>query len=152
MATIYNNEPVKGFKRLICGGYHAGHPWYYLHGGRVPTFKQIRNEAVGSGYRGYMAEDIDTAAKRAEPKRSEALRKIRAKVLGDLRRDISRYRQVTFKLHDHRRISKICKQKALSCDDIHTAMSLKHAHIYNGFAHLNTLDNLPEQQGDLFEL
>jgi len=152
MATIYNNEPTKGFKRLTCGGYHAGHPWYYLLGGAVPTLKQIRNEAVGSGYRGYMAEDIDAAAKRAEPKRSEELRKIRAKVLDDLRSDISRYRQVTFKLHTHRRISAVCENDIISCDDIHTAMSLKHAHIYNGFAHLNTLDNLSEQQGDLFEL
>ncbi len=152
MATICNNEPIEDFKRLTCGGYHAGHPWYYLLGGAVPTLKQIRSEAAGSGYRGYMAEDIDNAAKRAEPKRSETLRKIRVKVLNDLRNDISRYRQVTFKLHAHRRISAICEEEVISCDDIHTAMSLKHAHIYNGFAHLHTLDRLPEQQGDFFDL
>jgi len=152
MATNYNNKPVKDFKRLTCGGYHTGHPWYYLLGGMVPTLKQIRNEAIGSGYRGYMAEDIDTGANKAEPKRSEALRKIKAKVLDDLRGDISHYRQVTFKLHAHRRISATCEKEISSCDEIHTSMSLKHAHIYNGFAHLHTLNNLPEQQGDLFEL
>lgn len=32
------------------------------------------------------------------------------------------------------------------------SMSLKFAHIYNGFAHLNTLDTLPEQQFNLFDL
>ena len=134
MATDYHNKPVNGFERMTCGGYHAGHPWYYLLGGVVPTPKQIRNEVVGSGYRGYMAEDIDIAAKRAEPKRSEALRnKIRAKVLDGLRSDISRYRQVAFKLHEHPRISATCGKEVISCDNIHTAMSLKHAHIYNGF-------------------
>jgi len=91
-------------------------------------------------------------AKRAEPKRSEDLRKIRAKVIDDLYSDISRYRQVTFKLRAHRRDSTTNDLEAISCDDIHVSMSLKHAHIYNGFAHLNTLDNLSQQQGDLFEL
>ncbi len=152
MAIIHHNEPAKSFKRLTCGGYNAGHPWYYLLGGVVPTLKQIRNEAVGSFYRGYMAGDIDAAAKRAEPNRSEVLRKIKAKILDDLHSDISCYRKVAFNLHAHRRIAAKCKSEVISCDDIHTAMSLKNAHIYNGFAHLNTLDNLPEQQGDLFEL
>ena len=37
-----------------------------------------------------------------------------------------------------------------SCADIHTDISLKYAHIYNDFAHLNYIDDLLAQQGDLF--
>jgi len=51
----------------------------------------------------------------------------------------------------YRRVSETCKRDAIACDDIHVSMSLKHAHIYNGFAHLNTLDNLPNRQCDFFE-
>jgi len=38
------------------------------------------------------------------------------------------------------------------CHDIHTAMGLKHAHLYNDFAHLIYLENLPDQQQDLFSI
>jgi len=38
------------------------------------------------------------------------------------------------------------------CADVHTNLSLKFAHIYNGFTHLNFLDDLPSQQGDLFDI
>jgi len=139
-----------GYKKLSRGGYHAGHPWYYFLGGKVPTPKQIRNEAACSSYRGYMAADIETISKRDEPRRSEGLRKIRAKVMDDLRCDVSRYRELARKLHNYRRVSETCERDAIACDDIHVSMSLKHAHIFNDFAHLNTLDNLPDQQRDLF--
>ncbi len=37
-----------------------------------------------------------------------------------------------------------------SCADNHTDISLKYAHIYNDFAHLNYIEDVLAQQGDLF--
>ena len=132
-------------------GYNSGHPWYYLLGGKALAPKQIRDCAKASSYRGYREEKILAAGNKAEPKRSEALRKIRREVMNDLTKDISVYRHCVFELNDHRRNHGEATNP-VSCDDVHTAMSLKHNHIYNGFAHLACLDELPEQQCDLFEL
>ena len=132
-------------------GYSIGHPWYYVLGGPVPTLKQIRALAIRLEYRGYMEADILAASKKPEPKRSETLRAIRRKVLEDLRRDISRYRKLARELRRYRRE---CPQdpEDYQCAEIHTGMSLKVAHLYNDFAHLNYLDTLPQQQGDLFAM
>lgn len=81
-----------------CCSYSAGHPWYYLLGGGVPTPKQIRAYACAradkKGYRGYLADKIDAAHPKQEPQRSEALRQIKARVISELCNDISRYREV----------------------------------------------------------
>ena len=39
----------------------------------------------------------------------------------------------------------------MACNDIHTALSLKHNHLVNNFAHLITLDELLTKQMDLFD-
>lgn len=132
-------------------GYHSGHPWYYLLGGKVLTPKEIRDCVAAGTYRGYRADDIRTLAKKPEPQRSTAIRKIRAQVTDELKADIARYRQYVFALHAHRRTTDGLETPR-SCDDIHTAVSLKHNHIVNGFAHLALLNELPAQQGDLFAL
>ena len=134
-----------------CGGYSAGHPWYYFLGGKVPTLKQIRAtaHARGDDYRGYRADEIDKAHLRAEPMRTNDLCKIRDEVLGGLCADISRYREVVRELHAYRAQHQY-DESSMSCDGVHTSMSLKLAHIYNGFAHLKTLDALPIQS-DLFD-
>lgn len=135
----------------IKGGYHSGHPWYYLLGNRVLTPKQIRDDAKASSYRGYRADDIRAAIRKPEPQRSEFIRKIRMEVMADLRKDITRYRQCAVELHAYRREHGV-EAFPRSCDDVHVAISLKRNHIYNGFAHLALLDELPAQQGDLFGL
>lgn len=48
-------------------GYHAGHPWYYLLGGDVPTPKQIQAAAAASDYCGYMAEELSKIDRQCEP-------------------------------------------------------------------------------------
>ena len=113
--------------------------------------KQIRAHAIGRGYLGYMAHDIEQISKRPEPKRSQALRKIRVKVLEDLRADISRYRRPARELQLFRQENRD-HRKEPTCYAVHTNISLKFAHIYNGFAHLAYLDNLPDQQQDLFDM
>lgn len=134
-------------------GYSAGHPWYYLLGGAIPTLKQIRAYACASatknGYRGYLADEINAAHARQEPKRSAALRKIKAKVIAGLCDDISRYREVVRELRAYRQRNPLNESPLISAD-VHMSTSLKFAHIYNGFVHLNTLDALPDQQLDLF--
>ena len=132
-------------------GYSIGHPWHYVLGGAIPTLKQIRAQAIGRGYLGYMARDIEEISKRAEPKRSQTLRKIRAKVMDDLQADISRYRELVRELQKFQRANP-ANETAPICHDVHTSISLKFAHIYNGFAHLAYLDNLPDQQQDLFDM
>ncbi|MEO9827647.1 MAG: hypothetical protein ABJF50_24895 [Paracoccaceae bacterium] len=134
--------------KLSHHSYGAGHPWYYLLGGTVPTLKEIREEAHASGYKGYLAADIEAIGRKQEPQRSAATKTKRQKLEDELRKDISRYRECARELRTHRVADSDVKQPA--CSDIHTAISLKHNHIYNGFANLKTLESLPEQQLDLF--
>ena len=133
------------------GGYHSGHPWYYLLGGKVLTLKQICNVVYEGSYRGYRADEIRAIAKRREPQRTAAIRKIRHDIIIELKADISRYRICVFQLHAHRRATDGLDIPNI-CNDIHVSVSLKHNHIVNGFAHLALLDELPAQQGDLFAL
>lgn len=131
-------------------GYNVGHPWYYFLGGKVPTLKQIRTDAQTSGYCGYRKADIESARGLAEPKRSARLRYIKEDVKLRLTSDISRYREVVRDLQAYR--AGDTNRNHMGCAEVHTSMSLKYAHIYNGFAHLHMLDDLPDQQIDLFDL
>lgn len=132
-------------------GYHAGHPWYYLLGGNIPTPKQIQADAVASSYCGYSADDLRKIDKQPEPKRSENLRKWQLKFKEELNSDLSRYREVVRELHQYRQdqnwdVIPTC------CNDVHTSMSLKYAHLYNAFGHLHFLDEFLGRQLDLFAL
>jgi hypothetical protein len=130
-------------------GYHPGHPWYYHLGGRPLTLKQIRENVLWSGYRGYKAGDIAAIGRKAEPQRSAELRRLRARFLAELKDDISRYRDVARNLRRYREGgSEDCT--AVCCNNVHVAVSLKHNHIYNDFGHMILLDELLNRQGDLF--
>lgn len=131
--------------------YLPGHPWYYLLGGPVLMPSAIREAASRSTYHGYRAADIDKVDAMQEPKRSAALRAIREEVLAELRRDLSRYREVACKLRRYRRETAHEPFPDISAD-VHTAISLKHNHLYNDFAHLLRLDALLSRQRDLFDL
>lgn len=131
-----------------CGGYRAGHPWYYVLGGTVPRIKQIQADALNLERRGYLARDIQAAHALPEPQRSCKLKGIRASVVQTLRSDISRYREVARELHKLRSQEKAADAQP-SCQSVHTSISLKFCHIKNDFAHLNMLDVLPKQL-DLF--
>ena len=132
-------------------GYSSGHSWYYHLGGKPLSPKQIRAEVLASDYRGYAREDIEAADRLAEPKRSQKLRAFQARFRYDLRRDLSRYRQCERALrlyraaHDGRALERVC-------DGVHVAISLKHNHLVNDFAHLIWLEDLLALQRDLFNL
>lgn len=130
-------------------GYCPGHPWYYLKGGAVPSLRAIQAAAIQSGYRGYLASDIDEINALSEPRRSEKLRASREKIRMELSADISRYREVACALRQQRSNHTNAPFQTF-CDDIHTVISLKHNHIYNGFAHLHVIDGLLSMQPDLF--
>ena len=130
-------------------GYNSGHPWYYLLGGKRLTLKEIRQDVRASGYRGYLERDIDAADRLPEPKRSDALRAIRKRVTKSIAQDIARYREVARKLASHR-AEGLDVEPFRGAADIHTAISLKHNHIYNEFAHLHVIDHLLNRQPDLF--
>ncbi len=132
-------------------GYGAGHPWHYVLGGAVPYPKQIQAQVIARGYRGYMERDIKAASHKPEPQRSEALHTIKAKVLEDLRGDLSRYRTLARKLQTHREKHGWILERP-ECHDIHSGLSIKFAHLYNDFAHLNFIATLPDQQRDMFDL
>jgi len=125
-------------------GYTPGHPWHYHLGGAVPSPREIRAAVRLSGYLGYREPEIRSAAALAEPARTRALDAIRRDVCNGLRADISRYREVARALHAER-CAAVGKPLAASCSDTCTSMSLKYAHIANGFAHLDLLDRLPKQ-------
>ncbi|WHP69397.1 hypothetical protein [Phaeobacter inhibens] len=135
-------------KELSHIGYSAGHPWYYFLGGAVPKLKEIKASVYVDGYEGCLADDIKATARKAEPQRTHAINAMRHKLIDDLHRDISIYRRCVRELSryrlEHSEASGTC------CAEIHTSMSLKHNHIYNGFANLKTLEALPAQQMDLF--
>ncbi|MEP2706156.1 MAG: hypothetical protein ABJZ83_12835 [Yoonia sp.] len=131
-------------------GYDPGHCWYYLLGGKVLSPKQIKLRTLASGYKGYAAEDIGEAHLKAEPKRSSALRHLKAKFETDLKRDISRYRECALALHRFRKANPPLTERPKCANDVHMNISLKHNHIVNDFAHLIYLNELLNQQGDLF--
>lgn len=130
-------------------GYNAGHPWYYLLGGAVPTVKTIQASVIAGDYAGYLAHSISDADRKAEPQRSTKLDALRAQIVEDLHDDIARYRTCVRDLRKAR--AKQSEATTLECNEVHTAISLKHNHIVNDFANLRTLDNLPHQ-ADLFSI
>lgn len=130
-------------------GYSEGHPWYYVLCGKVPTPREICEDARTSGYRGFMRHDIEKTDALAEPKRSAGLRTIREKVVADLQRDLSGCRKAAFALHALRGAHPEPWDKP-ACDDVHVAVGLKHSHLYNDFALLIWLDDLLTHQPDLF--
>lgn len=131
--------------------YCPGHPWYYFLGGKVLTPKQILQSVIQTKYSGYDRDNIAKADQKPEPQRSELLRKLRLKFLNDLKRDLSIYRAVVRKLHAHRKLPSIEQGSVPRCDDVDVAMSLKHNHLFNDFAHLYKIDMLLAQQPDLFD-
>lgn len=132
------------------GGYHAGHPWYYLLGGDIPKPKQILNLVRMGDYRGYAEADINAADNKSEPKRSAELRKFQKKFRIDLKQDLAVYREVVRELRKERE-QEPPREPFRCCSDVHTAMSLKFSHLINDFAHLVYLDDLLSRQGDLFD-
>ncbi len=131
-------------------GYSPGHPWYYIRGGRILSFKAIRQSVIERGYQGYMREQIAEADAKAEPKRSELLRSMRAEVVGTFRADAYRYRECAAVLRT-RRAEGLDASEPLSCADVHQSIALKHNHLFNDFAHLIVLDELLTRQMDLFD-
>ena len=129
--------------------YDTGHPWYYVLGGRVHSPKQILEAVKIKGYQGYMAADITEADLKPEPKRTQALRQLKAQVLVELRKDISGYRQYARWLRQYHQKHEL-SEAAPTCEGVHVAISLKYCHITNDLAHLHTLDHLLSAQGDLF--
>lgn len=130
-------------------GRKSSHPWYYLLGGKRLSLKEIREEARASSYQGYLSEEINSADRLPEPQRSEALRGIRSRALASLARDASRYRVVCRELSAHRAAG-LDQQPSTLSGDVHRAVSLKHNHLYNDFAHLSAIDELLSRQLDLF--
>lgn len=140
-------EMEKAIIDIQCGGRGPGHPWYYVLGGAVLPPRAILERTRARNYRGYMSCEIDRIDRMDEPKRSEALRSIKDRVLKDYRADLSIYRQCACELHRTRRE---CQNDPPECLDIHVSLSLKHNHLWNNLAHLAELDRLLSRQGDLF--
>lgn len=127
-------------------GYTPGHPWFYVRGGIPLTPKQILATVKVSGYRGYLRDEIASAAARCEPRRSIELRSLRAKAFTSLCYDLSGYRRAVFSLHRYRQHS-----AQIECTDAHSSVSFKHNHLVGDFAHLVWIDELLSQQRDLFD-
>ena len=70
--------------------------------------------------------------------------------MDDLKRNISRYREVARKLHRHRQISPFGAEE-ICCDAVHESVALKHNHIFNDLAHIIMLTELLSKQPDLFD-
>lgn len=132
-------------------GYPAGHPWFFLLGGPIPKPRAIRAAANARNYAGYRIADIETADRRGEPERSRTLRALEADILNDLRRDLSQYRKLARELRSWREEGND-REPGPACADIHVAISLKFAHVYNGLANLCSVKARAGRQLDLFAL
>ncbi len=129
--------------------YGTGHCWYYLLGGAVLTPKQIKAMTQASGYLGYARDYILEADRKAEPQRSAALRALKERFEGELHRDLAGYRKSALYLRRYRVKNDVPTEPTCAAG-VHVAISLKHNHLVNDFAHLIWLDKLLTQQGDLF--
>lgn len=67
-------------------------------------------------------------------------------VVSSLRIDLARYLELVRTLRRERRSG-----EAHGCSDLHTAVSLKHNHLFNDLAHLDWIDDLLSVQLDLFD-
>lgn len=130
--------------------YSPGHPWYYHLGGRVLFPKDICEAVEASGYRGWRERILDEIDQKAEPVRSAELRQLRNTVHIELRANLSRYRECARLLSGYRRRGGKSNNLPV-CANIHSALSLKHNHLYNDFAHLLVIEELLGKQPDLFE-
>jgi hypothetical protein len=126
-------------------GYHPSHPWYYVLGGPVFRPRAVKALVGITKYGGYRADEIACANRLAEPQRSRRLATIKAEVLADLKRDLSRYRHLACRLRA-RQINEGVPSHPTCADNLDTALSLKFAHVYNGYAHLVALEGLYDQQ------
>lgn len=130
-------------------GYSVGHPWYYLLGGDILSPKEILADVIESDFQGYLTDDIDKLNRKAEPRRSAELRALKQKVKAGLFCSLSRYRELAGHVRNYRLRYGIDPEGA-RCRDMHTNIGLKYNHICHDFAHLITLDDLLNRQGDLF--
>jgi hypothetical protein len=94
---------------------------------------------------------MTAADQKTEPKRSITLRRLKAAIEAELKRDISRYRQCALALHRHRKANP-STDRPTCAENVHLGVSLKYNHLVNDFAHLAYLDELLNRQGDLFEV
>jgi hypothetical protein len=126
-------------------GYSSGHPWYYRLGGRILSASEIRDEARGE--KGYLRDQIQKIDRLNEPKRSQAIIALRSNLERELREDLRVYIQVSRKLRYRRRwLGPYPDERRDIWDEPCTGMSLKHNHIWNGFANLDHLNRLREEQ------
>jgi hypothetical protein len=126
-------------------GYPPSHPWYYLQGGTVFRPLTIKAYVLITGYKGCRADEIAAADRLPEPKRSRKLAALKAEVLAGLRTDMARYRHLACALRMRRRTEGVAAALVRS-DDLDTALGLKFAHLYNGYAHLVALEALGQEQ------
>lgn len=131
-------------------GYDSGHCWYYRLGGKILTLTEIRKSVEGGTYAGYLAGDIEKIANKKEPKRSQDARALRTHIEDELARDARMYVEAGNRVRYRRRWLGPYQDEVRLFDEPFTAISLKHNHLYNGFANLRTLDNLTNQQMELF--
>jgi hypothetical protein len=104
---------------------------------------------IEAGITGYRDDEFSKLAHQPEPNRSAEIRETQETVKVELRKDIARYRQCAFELHRYRETQDFSDELS-SCDEVHTNLSLKVAHMINGFAHLNQLESM-DRQTDLFD-
>ena len=140
-------------ERITYKSYDSGHPWYYLLGGPVLKPRDILHSTITRGYRGWMETEIVAADNKAEPERSSILRLMRKHAYEHYKSDICRYRQLAYAITERRRKHGLIQRDdsgAFLLDESDTAISLKHNHLYNDFAHLTLIDHLLARQPDLF--
>lgn len=129
--------------------YVAGHPWYYLLGGKILSPKEILAAVKEKNIKGYMEDEIETINRKHEPQRSEALRALEKKIIADYRQNLSRYLELARALRRRRREGLEASNPS-QCEDIHVNIGLKQSHLINNLAHLRQIHELLTYQLDLF--
>lgn len=101
-------------------------------------------------YRGYDEDDIVALGDLREPMLTQRHRVLRFRIVDDLCDDMMCYRKFFRALNAFRRAEPEAKRSPAS-EDPHLDVSLKHNHLYNGFARLASVEEFLSKQGDLFD-
>ncbi|MEM7108917.1 MAG: hypothetical protein AAF519_11885 [Bacteroidota bacterium] len=88
----------------------------------MPSPREIKHDVIESGYTGYLKDKLEKAS--INP---DKLRAMKLESQQSLRDNIRSYRKYAFELHEYRKKEDL--KGSVTCELIHTSISLKRNHI-----------------------
>lgn len=92
--------------------------------------------------RAIIADRLAVACNKPEPQRSAAIKDLRSEVCADLKKDLSRYREVVRSLHRSRSYQGPMTWFQQVYQEPNMAVALKHNHLLSNFSNLAAIDRV----------